>query len=370
MNKLLSIPSVIALTGFLMTACGGTDDIKSGEAFIRALPDEQTLTVSAPDQKTQALSVAEQGVARDQQALIVGTWSDLALKSMAAAWVINFNAWKLLATIRFVTLMPPTIAVVENGTMGDGDKTFNYNARAVWGPYQDKEKSLEFIMQVWRGIDQKENRNAFIYVVQGRPVGADDSAWKILITGAAEPFEESLGKGLGVVKVDFNTIKALDPTAVNVGQVSFYYERKKGDHRAVAAVATGVWSDEQHTTTTDATYLYGVSAKGYALLNFSTEKDIITTTSNNEQLQVATAWLANGDGRSDVTITGGDLVNGTDHLSECWGIDLKTTYYRLQGVDQVGDSINIVSGSESDCFTSEPIPIVDIDYDAIKNALE
>lgn len=164
MKKLLTISLVVFLGGFVLGGCWIENDIKNGDAFRAAFPDEDTLTI-----KTQALEQNQQGLTSMGQAL-VGDRADLHDLSFAVAFSVNFHARNIMEVLWFITRFPPSQAIEEDGVIGDPGEEFPYDARAVWGPFQDDEgKNLEFILHVWRGTDPEDNRRTFIFFVAGRP---------------------------------------------------------------------------------------------------------------------------------------------------------------------------------------------------------
>ncbi len=362
MKRFISIFASIAMLGVFVSACA-TDDISSGDAFRAAFPDEDTLTI-----KTKSLSEKQDSLTDMSQAL-VGDRADLHDLSFAVAFNVNRYARNILELVWFVTRFQPTVAVAEDGVIGDPGKQFHYNARAVWGPFNDDEgKNLEYILNVWRGVDEEDGRTTFLYFIAGRPVGGTDDDWVPFLVGGAKPFDGNTNR-LGLVQLDMNALRTLDSSEDDVGVFSFVYMQEADSH-VVAATGEGVWSDDDHTNTTDATYFYGRSSEGYAVLEFDTNSDLEDDSGDAlEHIHVTTGWLYNGDGRSDAQVSGGDLGDASASLTECWGGDHVQTYFlfNTQGADP---EVNVEDGQVSSCFTPDPLDLPEIDYEAIRSAFD
>jgi len=360
MRKKLSIVATLGLIAWLGTGCGNLDDISSGKAFLQAFPSQDTLIIQTDsiDSQTNGLKAVSQP--------LVGERADLHDLSFYVAWQVNHQAYHIFSTIWFITRFQPTVAVLEDGVVGEGDDKVIYDARAVWGPFRDDEgKDLEFILHVWRGIDPDDGRRTFVWYAAGRPLGSGEDAWIVFLAGGAKPIAEENGaiNRKGIVEVDMEAIKALDPTEDDVGNATYVFEEGIG-YNAVAAVGEGVWTDNTHTKVGDATYFYGRSAEGYTVLEFDINADmqVVDGGELEESLHVVTGWLDNGDGRSDATAAGGDLGEGSATLTECWGINLLQTYFLLVAPDG-----EIEDGSSDACFTAEPIDMPEIDYIEIRD---
>ncbi len=365
MNKILTTILAVALGGLFLGACGLIDDdIKSGKAFEPAFPDEDTLTIQISD-----LGEGESGLSTMSQPL-VGDRADLHDLSFDVAWHVNFYARNLLETLWFITRFPPSVAVEEDGVMGDPGEEFEYNAHATWGPFRDDEgKNLEYILHAWRGIDPEDERTVFLYFIAGRPVDSGDEAWVPILVGGAKPFEDNQDR-FGLVKLDMDAIRSLDPTEDDVGAITFVYIQSADAH-IVAAVGEGVWADDEQTVVTDVTYFYGRSDEGFAVLEFETSTNMEDPPGDAlETLHVSTGWIYTGYGRSDATVSGGDLGQASVNLTECWGADHIQDYFLFSSDGLEPDDVFVEDGNVSDCFTPEPLDLGEIDYESIRTAFD
>ncbi len=346
-----------------MAGCGLEDDISSGKAFLEAFPAEDTLII-----ETNGLDSQSSGIKAMSQAL-VGERADLHDLSFYVAHQINHQAQQIFRTVWFITRFAPTVAVEEDGILGEGKDAFAYNARAAWGPFRDDEgKNLEFILQVWRGLDPTDGRRVFAFFAAGRPLGGGEGDWVPFLYGGAKPFDGQAGEILrhGLVEVDCDALRQLDPNEDNVGQVTYAYIRG-ADYRVVAAVGEGIWADQNQDKVTDTTYFYGHTREDYTVLEFDTQADIETSQGPApESLHIVTGWLKNGTGRSDAQVEGGDLGTASAQLTECWGIDLQQTYFHLR-LDEVSQ---IEDGNAQSCMVADPIEVPAIDYQALRDLFD
>lgn len=359
MKRIAVVMTVLGLAGLCLAACAPQDDSHWNKAF----PEENVLKVPVSDtgQQTQGLSSLEQA--------LVGDRADLHDLSFLVAFQINRQVEQILTTLWFVTRFEPSASVLEEGVIGEGEDEFHYDARAMWGPFPDDEgKDLEFILHAWRGVDDEDGRLTYIYFVAARPEGGTDDEWQVILLGGAKPFEGHEDR-LGMVQLDMNTIQTLDPTEDDTGIVSFVYYQKADSH-VVAAVGEGVWADDEHTTRTDATYFYGLAAEGYAVMEFDMDGNMDEAKEPAlEHLHVSTGWLlANGNGRSDAVVSGGDLGELNATLTECWGSDLKQTYFHWFADSE--PPLEVEDGESSACFIDQAIVIDVIDYQDIRDAFE
>ncbi len=349
--------------GLCQIGCAPTDNIASGKAFMEAFPEEDVLMLNTADDGQMS-----QGLASMKQSL-VGERANLHDLSFGVAFAINFHARNILDVLWFITRFPPTQAVEEEGVIGDPGEEFHYNARATWGPFGDGEgKDLEFLLHVWRGVDEEDGRSTYLYFVAGRSDGAGDDAWVPFLVGGAKPFEAGFEGRHGLVQLDFDAIRSFDPTEDDVGVVSFIYIQSLEGH-LVAAVGEGLWGDDSQTYVTDSTYTYGRSVEGWTVLEFDADGNVDEEGGEAlEHLHVSTAWYQ-GQGRSDAMVSGGDLGETSATNTQCWGVDLLQSYFHwvTQGVEP---PVDFEDGPASACFLPNAVVIEDIDYEAIRTAFD
>jgi hypothetical protein len=97
--------------------------------------------------------------------------------------------------------------------------------------------------------------------------------------------------------------------------------------------------DEQDATVrADADYRYAATPGQGGELNFKRSHDWYkpgSTTSQLEILTIKSRWQESGAGRSDVRLSGGDLV-GEATINECWNTDFARRFPRASHDPRVG----------------------------------
>ena len=96
---------------------------------------------------------------------------------------------------------------------------------------------------------------------------------------------------------------------------------------------------------TDAIYLYETALSGAGQVLFAWIGDL-NENGTDEAAAVYSRWEADGEGRADVTVTGGDAGEDEHHLSQCWDESFSTVYHE----DDLG--LTISYGDEGDCAFS------------------
>ena len=92
----------------------------------------------------------------------------------------------------------------------------------------------------------------------------------------------------------------------------------------------------------DADYGYSKLVGGEGAFEFAVQKDLQANASRNELFAIRSRWQDKGMGRSDFTISGGDVTTPVT-ASECWSETFGRTYYK--------DSANFspAEGDEKSC---------------------
>jgi hypothetical protein len=351
-----------------LVACSSTDEFASGDAFRKGLPKEEVLLIQTQTLSQTQNALTESGLATLEQK-VLDERSQLHDLSFAVGFQINRHVRNILETIWFITRFEPNEVVEEDGVAGEGEDSFAYNARAVWGPFNDDEgKNLEFALIVLRGEDPNDGREVFIYGVQGRPQGSGDDAWVQFLLGGSKPKEPGLPDGFGLVKLDMNAMGQLDPNEDDIGVMNFIYHNTDEGHM-VAAAFEGVW-DEALQTTIDPTYFYGHSTQGYTVLQFETKINAEEPPGDLlEDLSVTTGWYQKDQGRSDAVVSGGDLGEAVATWTQCFGSDLKNDY-EAYSAENANPPVAIEVGDVQACFIDQPIQIPEINYQDIRTAFE
>lgn len=90
-------------------------------------------------------------------------------------------------------------------------------------------------------------------------------------------------------------------------------------------VAMHIENEPSETDAASADYTYQQAENGDGAMTFSLPQDIVAGPLGPETLSVQSRWLGAGQGRADISVTGGDVVGEATSL-ECWGNDFRSTY--------------------------------------------
>lgn len=210
---------------------------------------------------------------------------------------------------------------------------------AVWGPWSDS--GLDPVETgVWvREEDDGSHTWAVFFVPRGGNVETDAVPVITGIVDAGSTAEEATG----LFYIDFTTAGEMDPAILALG--GFYVEYAY-DPAGVDAVAGYEAFGENNDSPVDALYAYSEDYEGAGYMDLAWLEEI-SGSGSEELLTMRTRWEATGDGRSDATVSGGDLGDTVVYASECWGNDFQTSFW----TDTIGYREGV--GAESDCAFSE-----------------
>jgi hypothetical protein len=303
-SKVLAALSLASLT----TACGlGKED-----AFREASPSRQNLKVAVAGSSSQALEPGSQ-----QQGL--GQIAEWYRNSVSVAMVVNGGLVWVSNFCEGVLKYPATTVTDDT---------------AVWGPFTEPLAADTFKFTITKSGD------SFDYRLEGRPKAAGDEAFVKLIYGTHTP---GLGAkvGQGTFTVDWEAAQSLVNKPKERGTATYTYERTPTFDLTIGTAFKQV-RDEESGQLVDANYSFEQRAAGNGALEYAIHKDIHNNGSKQERSSVKTRWEQDGRGRSDLTVSGGDLT-GQLQGSQCWNSNFQATYY----ADSVG--LQPAEGSESSC---------------------
>jgi len=210
----------------------------------------------------------------------------------------------------------------------------------TWGPWSDALDPAEY------KLDVTDNGNGtYDYVLSGRNKTVAGSSFEVVIDGFADGTAgEHLGNG--DFKIDFDAGKRVNPIdsgdAKGVVTVQYDLAARHLDMVAQAPDANG----------NPATFEYGYNEAldGGGDMVFNANADTGQTTLA-ENFVIRSRWQADGAGRGDARVTGGDLGTQQVIASECWSSLFRRTFYT--------DSVNWqpTEGSVADCaFGTADLP--------------
>ena len=295
MKKIL-VPAVAALA-LATTACGRNN------AF--PIPNKEHVKMNVP--------------AAAGQALTVGETSEFYQFTLGTSVAVNGAVLGVFAVIEAILKLEPT----------EQDET-----HAVWGPSEPK--GLEPLSH--RFTVTKVDEETFSYKLEARKKGeTEESAFVIVFEGEAKPGEDDRGTGtltwhLGSQRNLIETDCAL------VGDIDVTYDASS-EPRALDVVFTPVADECKGETPHDAHYIYTEMEDGAGTMDFAIQGNIHQQNENKPELEVLAVrsrWLADGTGRSDVQVSGGEVDDDlaaapnidatTVDIVECWDASFNVVY--------------------------------------------
>ncbi|MEE8410164.1 MAG: hypothetical protein V3T05_11200 [Myxococcota bacterium] len=319
--SLLSIAALLALTN----ACGLglQDDLRN------AIPGEEAVTINAPEGNSNALTSSD---------ATTGEWSEFYLATRKITRGVNGGVVGMLRVIKWITEMPAT-------SCDEGSCT--------WGPGSETLDPAE-----WRLVVVKDGENLYSYSLQGRPKETEDidANYLDMVTGTSDTTSE-VNHGIGTMQMHFDNWATLDPTHEETGLIDVAYDTTvEPQYLSVDFIG---FSDGQNDDSSDAeaptaaSYYYSRHEDGAGNFQFVMLVDVhegAVQPAVAETFAIRSRWNAQGEGRSDVEINGGDLQlnDGLDSVTaaECWDAGFKLTYADMTPLI-VDPSHNV--GSESNC---------------------
>lgn len=221
---------------------------------------------------------------------------------------------------------------------------------AVWGPYGDALNPATYRLRVTRVADAE-----YDYVLEGRPRSSSPgAAYRAVLTGHGYGRRHEL-HGEGEFTIDLDVARELDPFAHpnDSGTVRIVHHLPRGWRdgtflpRSIVAEVTPdpELNPESFAVTSNA------NEDGTGSLYVTAEADVDETkTSALEDIVIESRWRADGAGRADIGISGGDVPADPGRVSavECWGADFTRSYY--------SDSLELepTEGEDSACVYGAP----------------
>ncbi len=129
----------------------------------------------------------------------------------------------------------------------------------------------------------------------------------------------------GGFSIDFDSINLMDPTEETTGQFEVDYDIREDGVGALASFVD-FGPDALH-----ASYAFDQTFGGDGLMDLTVDSDM-DGLGQPERLIIRSRWQADGSGRSDVAIKGGDLGDAVGTATECWDSGFERVYY----IDDVG----------------------------------
>ena len=230
----------------------------------------------------------------------------------------------ILGTVAYVT-------TTQTPSWTDDSKT-----QAMWGPYSDS--GLDPVQTgLWV---RAEDDGSYTWAIFDLENGADVATDAVAIVAGVVDAGSTRDDASGQFGVDFTTANSMDPASTLTGEwgVQYAYD-VDGVGAVVAANDYGVAAGGERV---DAAYAYNEDYEGSGEMDLAWLADV-DGGGSNELATMRSRWEADGQGRGDVQVTGGDIGTMVVSASECWGSSFTRVFY----TDSAG--MQPEEGVESDC---------------------
>ncbi|MEW6430500.1 MAG: hypothetical protein AB1730_03230 [Myxococcota bacterium] len=207
---------------------------------------------------------------------------------------------------------------------------------------RDRVEWRDVTRPLWKDVfnlTMTRTANGFEYVVEGKPKSG--GTYVQFMTGVHRP---GLSQATGEFTMDFAAMQGLASPPNTVGSATVKYTRTGKD--ITVDIAFHQTGKPNGTERVDSRYAFSQVEGGEGFFEFVVDSDYDKASPALERLTVKSRWHWDGDGRSDVIGSGGDL-SGPFTFSECWDNALNRTYY--------GDTLGLfpTEGAETDCTYGE-----------------
>jgi hypothetical protein len=279
--------SLLAATCFVSLAATGCvrQDTSAGGEIDHALPTSDQVKIKLPEGQTRT----------------IGQLANYYLVTRDVTRTFNGGAGWVLTLIHAIVQYPVTSV---SGNV------------YTWGPWSDALDPAEYRLDVTANAD-----GTYDYTFSGKSKTVANSQFEMLITGSADPTAGEF-QGNGQMLLDFDAMKRVDPidNPTAKGTVDVHYDL------AARHLDLHINSTDDNGAPAQADYAYGEGADGSGDMTFDVQANA-GGTALNEEMTVRSRWEANGAGRGDARIAGGDLGTTQAIVSECWGQDFRRVYY-------------------------------------------
>jgi hypothetical protein len=330
---------IVALAALALLASGCSKDITPEEArsaipeasAIRIDTPKDTADVAATTSASTFAATADGAPDRSYDWMFPGlTNSDYARWSYVTAWTVNGGTWWTLATLRFITLFPPTACADDTCT---------------WGPWdEDSKLTAGLKVKRWQLTVKKVEEGKFEYALSGMNL-VEPGPFLPIVTGVAEPARP--GRGKGNLTISFDNARQLPESEDDHGTLALSYDTT-GAAKIDATLVGGI--DKESLNPINAAYSFVATASGGDLQVAFEGVDAATL--DPVGLSLHTRWDATGAGRGDARVFAQDL-NGAwsfDYgASECWA-GRAGSYALTYDTDPVFQDVSACA----DAFEGEP----------------
>ncbi|RYZ07918.1 MAG: hypothetical protein EOO73_09460 [Myxococcales bacterium] len=317
----------------LLPGCMLEKQDDAGE-YREALPRSEAVLVAGPEADASAPSAthtASEGSLRPLERTDFAKWYGF---TRAVRGGVNAVTASVLGSVWLVVHSEPS-------ALKDGE--------ATWGPYTDSLEPVTYRFRVTRVAEAE-----YDYVLEGRPKASrSDEDYRSVLEG------HGFGKlheqhGEGEFTIDLSVARELDPVGhePDSGTLHIAHQLPRGLGpgslpRTIEAEVTPDPSVNRESYTVRSV----ANEDGTGSLHVVAQSDVDDSKATAlENVTVDSRWRADGAGRADVVISGGDLPADPGEVAavECWGADFARSFY----ADTV--SFEPAEGEASACVYGAP----------------
>jgi hypothetical protein len=276
----------IGLAGLPGVGCGNysNEDLE----FMQALPEKTDLSAEVPT----------------RSAVVLGDTAELYRMTRNVVVIFNGVVDSFLTLIDAIRAYSPTTRLPNE---------------RIWGPFPAQDQPGWEV----RMVMVRQDLATFAYEVEFRPMGAGDDAWTVVINGNfASTGGVRKGSGHLVVSTAAARAAGLDPGLGYLDSMTTDYDNHSFPI-TVNLQFTNLPNPLTPDDPTQGTYGFAIDENGNGSLSFNFTGNSIPGPAI-DVVQVTSAWLGSGEGRSDLQVVSGDAAGA--HETQCWNGQFQAVY--------------------------------------------
>lgn len=315
--KRIILAILVFCLGLPFYSCGDNEEDATWEEFRDGVPSNESLALKVP---AKSENTNELFFGPEVKYLVEpGKVGELYGTTVLFTGVVNFGVMAMLTFLDEVLTYPPT--TIEGNV-------------ATWGPFPPSGLSAVEVQVVI----EKKGENKFAFKFEARPRNGEGE-WIAWYEGENQTDGKTARHGKGHFGVNFDDVKKYNPVQPEEGSVEVVYDTISAGR--VIDVNFNEFKGKDSEDIVTATYHYMENKDYSGEFEFVTTADIHANLEGGEAYPEKedwyfnTRWESNGVGRSDVTISGGDISEYCEIdnkclqkavFSECWGDDFLVDY--------------------------------------------
>ncbi len=276
----------LAVTALTFLAC----ELSGADAFRDGVPSADSVALKVPSGTSSGLT-GSGGRRRDG---LEGQTAEFYKMTRGVTLIINGGTAAVLGLVHHITTYTPSSVSDDSATCATHTDSLS--------PY------------TWKLTVTRTATDTYSYELLGRGKTEDDSAFRVILSGTHHHMGQNVGAGSFVI--DWDKAQELPEHDDNVGTATLTYARPALDGTTdIDAVFEQIkgHGDER----VDAHYVYRATHGEGGAFEYNVYRDTFWPGSGVELAKMKSRWLENGAGRSDATLSGGDL-GATVTANECW----------------------------------------------------